>query len=254
MGVEDTARWDPDHYDGDHAYVYEYGEAVLDWLAPSPDERILDLGCGTGHLTAAIAESGAECIGLDRSREMVTTAKASYPSLQFVRGDAHWLAFDRSFDAVFTNATLHWLDAPAAAFESIAGVLRPGGRFVGEFGGTGNVTAITDAVMDELDSRGFDRRHPWYFPSVGEFASDLEPRGFEVRRAELFDRPVELEGGANGLRSWLSMFGGSLFEAVPDGELSGVLDGVEERLRESLYRDGIWVADYRRLRFAAVRT
>lgn len=253
MGGEDTTSWDPDHYDDDHAYVYEYGEAVLDWIALAPDERILDLGCGTGHLTAAIAETGAECVGLDRSREMVREAKASYPSLKFIRGDAHRLAFDRSFDVVFTNATLHWLAAPPAAFESIAGVLRPGGRFVGEFGGTGNVTAITEAVMAELDSRGFDCRHPWYFPSVGEFATDLEPWGFEVRRAELFDRPVELKGGANGLRSWLSMFGGSLFESVPDDELSAVLDGVEDRLRESLYRDGAWVADYRRLRFAAVR-
>jgi len=255
----DDAGWDPDRYDGDHAFVYQYGEEVLGLLAPGAGERILDLGCGTGHLTAEIAASGAEVVGMDNSGEMLETARSEHPDLRFVRGDAQEFALrdpldvDEPLDAVFSNATLHWMDEPEAAFESVAGVLRPGGRFVGEFGGRGNVSAIVGAVSAELSARGHEVEHPWYFPSVGEFASSLEGHGFEVRRAELFDRPTELEGGDDGLRSWLAMFGESLLAPVEGDEREELLVAVEERLRDEQFEDGAWIADYRRLRFAAVR-
>lgn len=249
-----SGRWDADRYDGDHAFVYEYGEAVVEWLAPAPGERILDLGCGTGHLTAAIAATGADVVGLDRSREMLTTARTEHPELSFVRADAQTFAFAEPFDAVFTNAALHWMDDPAQVIESVAGTLRPGGRFVGEFGGRGNVSAIVEAVTAELESRGDEVPDPWYFPSVGEFSTALEGQGLEVRRAELFDRPVELEGGDTGLRSWLAMFGDSLLAPVARNDRESVVSAVEDRLRSEQYRDGSWVADYRRLRFLAVRT
>jgi trans-aconitate methyltransferase len=251
--------WDPDRYDGDHAFVYEYGEDVLGLLAPEPGERVLDLGCGTGHLTAEMSASGAEVVGLDSSVEMLETARVDHPDLQFVRGDAQDFAIgdplpaDEPFDAVFSNATLHWMDDPDAAFESVAGALRQGGRFVGEFGGKGNVEAIVEAVAAELEARGYEAENPWYFPSVGEFASTLEGHGFEVRRAELFDRPTELEGGEEGLRSWLSMFGDSLLSPVEGDEREDVLAAVEDRLRPTQFEDGSWVADYRRLRFVAIR-
>lgn len=248
------ADWDPERYDADHAFVSEYGEEVVGLLAPAPGERILDLGCGTGHLTAEIASSGADVVGLDRSRGMLETARAEYPDLPFVRADARRFAFAESFDAVFTNATLHWIDEPERAFESVASVLRPGGRFVGEFGGRGNVATIVGAVMNELGSRGYDTQHPLYFPSVGEFTGSLEPHGFEVRRVELFDRPVELAGDDGGLRSWLTMFGDALFAPVVDDERQAIVSAVEDRLRPEQFRDGSWIADYRRLRFVAVRT
>lgn len=251
--AEEPAGWDPDRYDGDHAFVYEYGADVVEWLAPRAAERVLDLGCGTGHLTAEIAAAGAEVVGLDRSREMLTEARAAHPDLPLVQADAHRFAFAEPFDAVFTNATLHWMDEPERVFAAVEEALRPGGRFVGEFGGRDNVSAIVDAVTAEVESRGYSVEEPWYFPSIGEFASAVERHGFEVRRAELFDRPTELEGGEDGLRSWLAMFGESLLEAVPDSELAAVLDGIEERLRVTQFRDGAWVADYRRLRFAAIR-
>ena len=253
------AGWDPDRYDGDHAFVYEYGEDVVGLLGPSAGERILDLGCGTGHLTAEIAASGAEVVGMDSSAEMLETARAEHPDLTFVQGDAQDfglgdpLDVEEPFDAVFSNATLHWMDDPEAAFESVAGVLRPGGRFVGEFGGRGNVAAIVGAVSAELESRGHEVENPWYFPSVGEFASSIEGLGFEVRRAELFDRPTELEGGDDGLRSWLAMFGDSLLAPVEGEEQEAVLEAVEDRLRPTQFVDGVWVADYRRLRFVSVR-
>lgn len=251
QGVRDG--WDPARYDDDHAFVYEYGEAVVDWLDPTDGERILDLGCGTGQLTAAIADAGAEVVGLDRSLEMLETARREHPTLPFVRADAHAFAFGRPFDAVFTNATLHWLDEPDRAFGAVADALRSDGRFVGEFGGRGNVSMIVEVVAAELRARGYEPADPWYFPSVGEFASSLEAEGFEVRRAALFDRPVELEGGDSGLRSWLSMFGESLLAPVPDAEREVVLAGIEDRLRPDQFREDRWVADYRRLRFEAVR-
>lgn len=253
------AGWDPDRYDGDHAFVYEYGADVVGLLAPEAGERVLDLGCGTGHLTAEIAASGAEVVGMDAAAEMLETARAEHPDLRFVQGDAQDftlgdpLGETEPFDAVFSNATLHWMDDPGAAFASVAGVLRPGGRFVGEFGGKGNVEAIVGAVTAELESRGHEVRNPWYFPSVGEFASSLESHGFEVRLATLFDRPTELEGGDDGLRSWLAMFGDSLLASVEGEEREELLAAVEERLRPTQFGDGTWVADYRRLRFVAVR-
>ena len=258
-GDADGTSWDPDRYDGDHGFVYEYGEDVVGLLDPSGGERILDLGCGTGHLTAEIAASGAEVVGMDNSAEMLSTARAEHPDVEFVEGDARAFALGdplpagEPFDAVFTNAALHWVDDPDGVFESVAGVLRPDGRFVGEFGGRGNVAAIVEAVAAELEARGHVVRNPWYFPSVGEFASSLERHGFEVRLARLFDRPTELEGGEEGLRSWLAMFGESLLSPVEGEEREDVLAAVEARLRPSQFDDGSWVADYRRLRFVAIR-
>lgn len=248
----DHEGWDPSRYDDDHAFVYQYGEEVLDWLEPTPGERILDLGCGTGKLTAAIADAGATVVGLDRSADMLETAHREHPTLPLVRADAQAFSFGRPFDAVFTNATLHWLDEPERAFGTVADALGSGGRFVGEFGGRGNVSAIVDAVEAELEDWGYETTNPWYFPSVGQFATSLEAAGFEVRRAVLFDRPVELEGGEGGLRSWLAMFGDSLLASVPDAERDDVLSGIEDQLHGENFREGSWVADYRRLRFEAM--
>jgi len=250
---DEEAGWDPDRYEGDHAFVYEYGGDLLDLLEPQPGERVLDLGCGTGHLTAEIAAAGAEVVGLDTSQAMLETARSDYPDLPFVRADAQAFAVSAPFDAVFTNAALHWVDDPDAVLSSVADALQPNGRFVGEFGGQGNVAAIVEAVATELASRGYAVENPWYFPSVGTFASALERHGFEVRRAELFDRPTVLDGGDDGLRSWLAMFGESLLAPVEDEERAAVLSAVEERLRPQQYREGNWIADYRRLRFVAIR-
>jgi len=256
-GPQDPDRndWDSAAYDGSHSFVYEYGSDVVDLLDPHPDERILDLGCGTGHLTDRIAESGSEVVGLDRDGEMIATARASYPDLEFRRGDARDFAVEEPFDAVFSNAALHWIDDQDAVIRSVADALRPGGRFVAELGGAGNVAAIVDAVAAELAARGYEPpTDPWYFPTVGEHATVLEAHGFEVRYATLFDRPTELDDGDDGLAAWLGMFGDRLLGSVPEERQSDVIAGVEDRLRDDLYDDGTWTADYRRLRFVAVLT
>ncbi|MFC7140843.1 methyltransferase domain-containing protein [Halosimplex aquaticum] len=255
--------WDPDAYDRDTGFVHEYGGSVVDLLDPDPGERVLDLGCGTGHLTAEIADAVGEsgsAVGVDQSPEMVEQARETYPDLRFEVADARTYSPDERFDAVFSNAALHWIpeaDQPAVA-ERVRESLAPGGRFVGEMGGVGNVATVVDATVAELRERGYDAANPWHFPTVGEHAAVLESAGFEVRLARLFDRPTELEGGADGLARWLDVFGDSLFAALDDGEKADVVSAVEARVRDDLFDpnagdDGVWTADYRRLRFVAVR-
>lgn len=258
-------EWDAAAYDDDVGFVHEYGSSVVDLLDPESGERVLDLGCGTGHLTAEIAECvgpDGVVVGVDSAPDMVGEARETYPEIRFVKADARDLAdaiadLDvESFDAVFSNAALHWIpeDDQATVAEGVAVALAPGGRFVAEMGGTGNVAAIVDAVGAELRARGYDAENPWYFPTVGEHAAVLESAGFEVRFARLFDRPTEL-AGERGLRDWLDVFGDSVFAQLDPGEREAVVAGAEDRLREDLFDpgSGSWTADYRRLRFVAVR-
>jgi len=254
-GAETENTWEADRYDGDHSFVYEYGADLLDLLEPEPGERVLDIGCGTGHLTAAIRERGADVVGLDRSGEMLAEARAAHPDCRFVRGDARRIPVREPFDAAFSNATIHWIPGrdQDGFLASVRDALAPGGRFVAECGGVGNVARIVAAVRAEAAERGYETDHRWHFPSVGEYASRLESHGFEVRYARLFDRPTELDDSEDGLASWLRMFGDDLLAPLSGEERAAVVDGVEERLREDLFRDGTWVADYRRLRFVAVR-
>jgi trans-aconitate methyltransferase len=250
-----TDAWDATQYD-DYAFVHEYGTDVVELLDPRDGERILDLGCGTGHLTDRISEAGATAVGVDAAHDMVREARDTYPGLTFCRADARALPFVGAFDAVFSNAVLHWVPEPRAVATNVHDALVPGGRFVAEFGGTGNVSAIVDAVVAAAADRGYHVENPWYFPTVGEYASLLEDCGLAVTFARLFDRPTPLEGGEDGLREWLSMFGDEFFAATTDAEREAILDDVEDRLRDDLYdaAEREWYADYRRLRIEAHRT
>jgi trans-aconitate methyltransferase len=241
--------WDSDLYESDHGFVHEYGQDVIDLLDPLSDERILDLGCGTGHLTDEIGDR-AESVGVDVSAEMVAQARETYLDCSFVRADARILPFESVFDAVFSNAAFHWIDDQDAVCASIHTALRPGGRLVAEFGGNGNVETIVNALETELRAAGYAVRNPWYFSSIGEHASLLESHGFEVTFVTLFDRPTELHG-TDGLRNWLSMFCESFFEPVPEEKQDSIIDAVEQRLKPDLYHDESWHADYRRIRILA---
>jgi len=243
--------WDAGRYEDDHAFVSAYGADLLSLLDPEPDERALDVGCGTGHLTAELDETAGKAVGIDRSAAMLREARAEHPDVSFVRADARSFAFAEPFDAALSNAALHWIpeadhgDALASVFDA----LRPGGRFVAELGGTGNVETIERALRAELEARGHSVESPWYFPSVGAYAPRLENAGFEVRLMRLFERPTEVES----IESWLRMFGEPFFAGVGETEMAAVIEGVRERTREALYDDGEWHADYRRLRFVAVK-
>jgi len=236
-----SAGWDAKQYQQRHSYVFQYGQAVLDLLAPQKGERILDLGCGSGQLTSAIAEAGAAVIGIDSSPEMLAEARAHYAAIEFRLGDAADFIVESPVDAVFSNAVLHWVKNAGGAAGCIARALKPGGRFVAEFGGHGNIQAVVDALREVLGPV----ETPWYYPSIGEYASVLERYGLEPREAWLIDRPTPLEG-EDGMEDWLAMFA----RFAPKDQLHEVA----ERLRTTHFKDGVWTVDYRRLRIVAHKT
>lgn len=246
-----AGSWDAELYEARHSFVFKFGEDLIELLEPKPGERILDLGCGPGQLTARIAEHGAEVLGLDASPEMIGQARQNYPKLKFVLQDAARMSFHNEFDAVFSNAALHWMLEMSAVAACMARALRGGGRLVAELGGKGNIQNIEAAVKRVL-SRGGHAIPPsrTVFPSIGEYASILEAQGLEVHSTVLFDRPTLLEGEA-GLENWLRQFSWYHFEALPGSERSDTVKQVVQELRPLLFRDGNWYGDYRRLRVIA---
>jgi trans-aconitate methyltransferase len=249
-------NWDASLYEDKHSFVWKYGADLIELLAPKPGERILDLGSGTGHLAARIAEAGASVVGIDASPEMVEQARRNYVYLRFEVGDARRLEANAEFVAVFSNATLHWVKPPGEAVRCIARALKGGGRFVAEFGGHGNVRAVVDALVQACEEAGVEnaaRLNPWYYPTVGEYAALLEGHGLEVAYATLFDRPTAAEG-EDGMANWLRMFGGPFFNQVAEVERENAIRRAEEILRPKLYRQGVWYVDYRRLKVMARKT
>ena len=250
------AEWDAKLYNAKHDFVWKYGSDVVSLLEPRAGERVLDLGCGTGHLTAQIAESGAKVTGVDRSAEMVAAARLAYPNLKFEISDARNLTFRDEFDAVFSNATLHWIHEPELVLQGVSRALRKGGRFVAELGGKGNIRAMQDAfdcALVEIGAAKNGEVHPWYYPSVSEYSTLAERNGLEVRFITLFDRPTGLADGAEGMRNWIVMFGADYLAKAGEARREEFLGRVEEMLRPKLFRDGQWWADYRRLRLVAYK-
>jgi trans-aconitate 2-methyltransferase len=256
MENETSSTWNAGLYNAKHDFVWKYGADVVSLLEPKAGERILDLGCGTGHLAAQIAESGAIVTGVDRSAEMVAAARDAYRNVKFEVVDARNLAFREEFDAIFSNATLHWIHEPELVLQGVFRALRAGGRFVAELGGKGNIGAMQTAFDEALEEMGAAKRgevRPWYYPSVSEYSAFAEKNGLEVRLITLFDRPTALADGAAGLRNWIVMFCGAYLEKAGDARREEFLRLVEEKLRPALFRDGQWWADYRRLRLAAYK-
>lgn len=249
------AQWDAELYDAKHAFVWEKARGLLAWLEPRAGERILDLGCGTGQLSAEIAASGAHVTGIDRSPEMVAEARKKFPALRFAVGDARALPFSEEFDAVFSNAMLHWIPEAQAVVEGISRALAPGGRFVAEFGGKGNVKKTVAALERGLEALdlGAQGANPWYYPSIAEYSALLERHGLEVRQASLFSRPTELADGRDGLASWIRMFGDSYLKRVPPSRRQDYLRAVEAAAEPALWKSDHWELDYRRLRLAAAK-
>ena len=252
---ESPGTWDAARYDSCGTFVWEHGADLVEMLAPRPCDRVLDIGCGTGHLTARIAESGADVVGIDASESMVLQARSNYPHLRFKVLDALAMDLEPQYDAVFSNAVLHWITEPDVAGAGIFNALKPGGWFVAEFGGRGNISAIIEAVhsaRERVRAKPVERV-PWYFPSAGEYAALLERLGFTVTYARLFDRPTRLGEGDGTMVTWLKMFGEPLLNDLTESERDMVCGIAEDALRATMLDDGVWVADYVRLRVVAER-
>src|ERR1051326_411335 len=178
------ATWDAGLYESEHGFVWKYGADLVRLLNPQPAERILDMGCGTGHLTAQIAAAGAAVLGVDSSPDMIGQARQNYPNLKFQLADARAFKAAEPFDAAFSNAALHWIREARDAVRSVHGALKPGGRFVAELGGKGNNALVIDALMQAGAS---DPLLTFYFPSIGEYSAILASEGVELRLPPLFD-------------------------------------------------------------------
>lgn len=255
MNLEIKLNWNASLYDGKHAFVSQYGQNLIELLAPKPGERILDLGCGTGDIAHQLYENGVNVIGVDNSINMVEQAKNKYPQIKFTVQDATSLKYNNEFDAVFSNATLHWVKPPIKALLGIYHSLKPGGRFVAEFGGKGNVQTISNAIMKQIEAAGYEfkKEHfPWFYPSIADYSTLMEEVGFRVTFAQHFNRPTPLNGN-HGLRNWIEMFGNQLFSSVPEESKDAIIKNVEMRLKDSLYKDGNWIADYKRIRVIGVK-
>jgi trans-aconitate methyltransferase len=241
--------WQPDRYAANARFVADLGAPVVALLAPRPGERILDLGCGDGALTEQLAAFGCTVIGVDAGPDMVAAAKRR--GLEAYVADGQDLRFLAEFDAVFSNAALHWMRDADAVLQGVRRALKPGGRFVGEFGGHGNVAAITVALVAVLTRRGVDGHaaSPWYFPSAEAYAARLKAHGFAVEQVDLIPRPTPLPTDMAG---WLDTFAESFLGRLPADQRGAARDEVLALLTPYLCDErGRWTADYVRLRFAA---
>lgn len=253
--VSRSDRWNASLYDRKHAFISQYGEGLFELLAPKKGEYILDLGCGTGDIAKKLNDLGANVKGIDSSDNMIQQARNKYPDIEFDVEDATTLDYKDQFDAVFSNATLHWVKPPVRALSCIYGSLKSQGRFVAEFGGKGNVQLITTEIKKQALALNFpyhEERFPWFFPSIGEYATLMEEVGFTVTFATLFERPTPLIGN-DGLRNWIEMFGKMMFEELGDERLNQLITNVEKGLKEIIFKEDTWIADYKRIRIIGVK-
>ena len=249
MTTASNQTWDPERYARNARFVSELGLPAVDLLAPRAGERILDLGCGDGALTLKLVEMGCAVTGIDGSIAQVEAARKRGLDARVMRAER--LRFDAEFDAVFSNAALHWMKQADAVIAGVWRALKPGGRFVAECGGYGCVATIKAALVAALDRRGLEGEAvvPWYFPTAEDYGARLAARGFAVKSIALFPRPTPLPGDITG---WLETFAESFTAVLPVAGRAAFIEEVREALRPALCDDsGQWTADYTRLRFAA---
>lgn len=255
--MNDTiTKWNPDLYNNKHSFVYNYGKELISLLDPKDNERILDLGCGSGQLTSIIHKSAKEVIGIDKSPEMIVDAKSQFPNIEFQVADASNFSYGESFDSIFSNATLHWVTDYKNAIRCMYENLKEKGKIVVEFGGKGNVQIIVGQLINSLDIRGYHelaKLKIWYFPSIGEYTTELESAGFRVVLAQHFDRPTELSDEKSGIKDWISMFAEHFFQGLTSQVMEEIKNEVQEKVKATCLVNGKWFADYKRIRIVAMK-
>ena len=251
---DSTTKWKPELYNEKHSFVYNYGENLIQLLDPKENERILDLGCGSGQLTFQIDEIAKKTIGIDKSSAMISDARSKFPNITFEVADASNFSFAKKFDSIFSNAALHWVKDYKKAIKCMYENLIPEGKIVVEFGGKGNVQTIVNQLRKSLKAKGYTEQSNldlWYFPSIGEYSTELESAGFRVVFAEHYDRPTELADENSGIKDWISMFGESFFDGVTENDIEEIKNEVQDKVKEKCLIGGKWFADYKRIRVVA---
>lgn len=249
-------QWNAELYDNKHGFVSNFGGSLIEVLAPKPGERILDVGCGTGDLANDISRFGASVVGIDAADSMIEKAREKYPHCTFLLADGESFGpFISPFNAIFSNAAIHWMKDQRRVVQNCYEALRPGGRFVAELGGARNIQSIVKAIQEASKKLNIPYKHqqfPWVFPTPEEMTHHLESVGFHVAAMDYYERPTPLVG-EDGLRNWLDMFSTSLLAHLSEKEKADLYTECENMLRPVLYQNGTWVADYWRLRFVAVK-
>ena len=241
--------WDPDSYAANARFVSRLGSRILNKLSPCKGEDILDLGCGDGYLSKEIVNAGSKVVAIDSSSDFVEAAKKNGVDAYLI--NAHNLTYNKQFDAVFSNAALHWMLDPDSVIKGVSESLKPGGRFVAEFGGIGNVKKIIKSIQSEFANQGFQNfyNNPWYFPSIKEYKNKLEKHNFLIREIELFDRPTKLPSDVG---KWLDVFADPFFVNIDHQSKVKMKNNIIEDLSKEIRDEsGVWWADYVRLSFAA---
>ncbi len=246
-------QWNAEDYKSGFSFVPQYGEDVMELIPWRPGLKILDVGCGNGTLTSRLKERGAEVCGIDASPQMLEIARRDYPDIPFYQKDASSFAMEEPYDIVFSNAVFHWIDDQDGLLSSIAGVLKPGGTLVCEFGGFGCCESIHHALEEAFQARGLSYPRTFYFPTIGQYAPLLERHGLRPDHAILFDRKTRLTG-EDGMTDWINMFNRSPFADMDEDTAAAIKAEAVQALRPVLWEDGIWYADYVRIRIRAVRT
>lgn len=244
-------EWNATLYDNKHDFVAEYGKGLLEFVPKNDEQSILDLGCGTGTLTAQLAELCNKIVGVDGSQDMIDKAKEEFSNIEFKVCDALDLPFEKEFDVVFSNAVFHWISDHDALLKNIHKALKPQGVLVCEFGASGNIAMIENAFAAACNSFGYGYEAKFNFPMAEDFGKLLEDNGFVIDRIYDYDRPTVLKDGEQGLVNWMKQFYASELQMMPEQVQTMVFEKVERLTRDTLWNGAEWVADYRRLRAIA---
>lgn len=245
------SEWNTDLYDSKHNFVAEYGKGLLEFVPRNDNQNILDLGCGTGVLTAKLADLGEKVIGVDSSENMIRKAYRQYPDIEFKVCDALALPFSDEFDVVFSNAVFHWINDHNALLCNIHKVLKKNGLLVCEFGANGNIATIENAFAQVCGELGYEYNPKFNFPTSENFADLLQKNGFIIDKVYDYDRPTPLKDNENGLSNWMKQFFASELELIPEKIQVEIFKKVEDLTKDTLWNGREWVADYRRLRAIA---
>lgn len=244
-------KWNAQNYQATCGRVTEHGSKLVDVLRELHPKRVLDLGCGTGVLTNDIAGFAEEVVGIDQSDTMIEKARTLYPNIEFMVMDACNLPWNGRFDAVFSNAVLHFIKAQDQLLASVHRTLADGGFFVCEFGTDGNLQHLLEAVERACTRRGKAYTLRFFYPAEALYKRLLEAHGFFVQSIKTYDLDTKLIEGEPGLRNWVNQIFYTEMQWFGDAERAELLDEIERDLRDEQWDGSEWHLPNKRLQVVA---